>query len=62
MKTLDFHENQPHKIAETICLKCLSRSISVYPAKVSLKDLECSNGHVGYMIKTGQELDGDGMN
>lgn len=50
-------ENLPHEIAELICLKCLNRAIHVYPSSVSLKDLECKCGEVGYLIKTGQTLD-----
>jgi len=61
-KTLDFHDNQPHKIAETICLKCLRRSVTVWPANLWLKSLECSCGEVGFIIKTGQELDDDSRN
>lgn len=49
-------ENQPHEIAELICLKCLNRAIHVYPEKTRLKDLECKCGEIGYLIKTGQSL------
>lgn len=46
----------PHNVAEVICLKCLKRWIAVYPEETPLKDIECTCGEVGYVIKTGQEL------
>ena len=49
-------ENTEHEVAELICLKCLNRWIGVYPLELSLKDIECKCGEVGYVIKTGQTL------
>lgn len=48
--------NLPHSTAEVICLKCLDRWIAVYPSDLWLKKLECENGHIGFVIKTGQEI------
>ncbi len=51
-------ERLPHEVSELICLKCLDRWIGVYPEKTLLKDIECKCGAVGFVIKTGQTLDG----
>lgn len=46
-----------YEIAELMCLKCKSRWIGVYPAKVTLKEIMCEKcKEVGYVIKTGQTL------
>ena len=50
-------ENEPHEVAELICLKCLNRAIHVYPEKVMLKHLQCKCGETGFLIKTGQTLE-----
>lgn len=51
---------QPHIVFEGICLKCLYRAIIVTPAKLLLKDIQCGKcGAVGYVIKTGQELNNE---
>ena len=34
----------------------LKRWIAVYPEETPLKDIECTCGEIGYVIKTGQEL------
>ena len=47
----------PHKVSEVICVKCMKRWIDIRPARLRLKDLECPNGHVGYIIETGEELE-----
>lgn len=52
-------DNQPHEVSEVICLKCLKRWIAVYPEKTLLKQLECKCGEVGYIIKTGQNIEFD---
>lgn len=56
-KIQQFGENLPHEVAELMCVKCCSRWIGVYPSKVLLKDIECTCGHVGFVIKTGQTLE-----
>ncbi len=54
---IDIEANLPHSISEVICLKCLDRWIAVYPNNASnLKKFECKNRHVGFIIKTGQEI------
>lgn len=53
---VDIEKNEPHEVAELMCLKCLSRWIGVYPQSVLLKNMECKCGEVGYIIKTGQTL------
>ena len=50
-------ENEPHEVAELICLKCLNRAIYVYPEKVLMKYLQCKCGETGFLIKTGQTLE-----
>ena len=56
-RLLSFEDNQPHEIAEVICLKCMKRWIGVYPIDTPLKTLECGKcGEIGYVIKTGQTL------
>lgn len=59
LQVIDIAENKPHQVCEVICLKCLKRWIAVYPEKTLLKELECSCGSRGYVIKTGQELEDD---
>ena len=56
MKSIPIEKNLPHNISEVICLKCLKRWIAVYPEETPLKDIECTCGEIGYVIKTGQEL------
>ena len=49
--------NEPHEVAEVICLKCLHRWIGVWNEKTLLKQLQCpSCNDVGYVIKTGQSI------
>lgn len=45
------------EVAELICLKCKRRWIGVYPTTLLLKDIECTCGEKGFVIKTGQSLD-----
>lgn len=53
----DIEEGMPHKVSETICLKCLKRTITVRPEVTKLKQLECSGcGEIGYIIETGEEI------
>lgn len=56
MKIVSIEHNLPHNVAEVVCLKCLRRWIAVYSDETPLRDLECTCGEVGYVIKTGQEL------
>lgn len=57
MQTIkDIEENLPHEVAELICLNCHQRWIGVYPQATPLKNLECTCGVVGMVIKTGQTL------
>ena len=62
MKSIPIEKNLPHNISEVICLKCLKRWIAVYPEETPLKDIECTCGEIGYVIKTGQELFENEMN
>lgn len=52
-------EKMNHEVAEVICLKCLKRWIAVYPQSTLLKDLECTCGEVGFVIKTGQTIENE---
>lgn len=56
MKIRYIEERQPHKISEVICVKCGKRWLAARPETTMLKELECPNGHVGYVIETGEEL------
>lgn len=58
-KVVDIESNMEHEVAELICLKCLDRWIGVYPSTVSLKDIECKCGAIGYVIKTGQTIESE---
>ena len=53
---LYFADSFPHEAAELICLKCFHRWIGVYPETLLLKDIECTCGSVGFVIKTGQTI------
>ena len=55
-QVFEFESNMEHEVAELICLKCLHRWIGVYPSAILLKDIECTCGESGYVIKTGQTL------
>ncbi len=54
---IDIDKILPHRLAETICVKCYQRIISVWPDGVKLKDLECENCGNGYIILTGETID-----
>lgn len=53
----DFEENLPHRVAETVCVKCLHRCITVWPDGTPLKKLECEKCGPGYIILTGEPID-----
>lgn len=53
----DIEANMEHRTCETICVKCFSRQISVYPSSTLLKDLECETCGTGFIIKTGQDIE-----
>lgn len=57
-KVISFEENIPHRVSETICVKCGYRCIDVRPETVRLKSLECGGCHkIGFIIETGQILE-----
>ena len=57
-KVVDIEENEPHCVCEVVDLKCQHRWVAVFPEKTLLKQLECPKcGAVGFVIKTGQDLD-----
>ena len=56
-KIVDINENTPHEVAEVVCLNCYKRWIAVYSTRTLLKDLECTCGCKGKVIKTGQTID-----
>jgi len=53
---VDIDKNQPHKVSEVVCLKCLRRWLAVRQENVKLKSLECPCGETGYVIETGEDL------
>lgn len=53
----NIEEKMPHKVSETICVKCGHRQIDVRPDGTLLKNLECPGcGMTGYIIETGEEI------
>lgn len=46
-------ENLPHRIHEVMCVECKRRWLAVSPVTVLLRDYECSNGHIGFVVATG---------
>jgi hypothetical protein len=54
---INIEKNLPHSVSEVICLKCLERWIAVYPSDLWLNKFHCKNGHIGFVIKTSQDLD-----
>ena len=57
MKIIDIEENMPHKVSETICLKCLHRFVDVRPEGTLLKMLVCPYcGMSGCIIETGEDV------
>ena len=55
---IDINANEPHEVAEVICVRCLYRYIAVMPEFSPLKDLECPKCRKrGGIIKTGQEYE-----
>lgn len=55
----NIEEKMVHEVAELICLKCFNRWIGVYPQKTYLKDIECTCGEIGFVIKTGQTIENE---
>lgn len=51
-----YAKTEKWETCEVICLKCYKRWIACFPQEVLLKELECPEDHVGYVIKTGQSL------
>ena len=62
MSVTNIEEKHKHEVSELICLKCLHRWVGVYPLSTPLKNLECTCGEVGYVIKTGQTIEEPDIN
>ena len=59
-KVVEIEANEPHCVCEVVDLKCKHRWIAVFPEKTLLKQLECPKcGAVGFVVKTGQDLEDD---
>ena len=56
---INIDDHLPHITSVVICLKCLNRWIAVRPVKTKLSDLECANCGQGYVIETGEIIDGE---
>jgi nitrite reductase/ring-hydroxylating ferredoxin subunit len=54
---IDISEGLPHKVSEVICIKCGERWLAVRPEGTLLKELECPNHHVGFVIETGEDME-----
>ncbi len=59
-KIIPMEANKPHKVSEVICVRCGRRWIDVRPADLLLKPLERPNGHIGFAIATGEEIEEKG--
>jgi hypothetical protein len=46
-----------YELDEIICVKCGRRWIAARPEGTLLKHLECPEGHVGFAILTGEDID-----
>lgn len=44
------------KVSELICVNCGKRFIGWRPKGLKLKDIECEDCGVGFIIETGEEL------
>jgi hypothetical protein len=53
-KVINFEESLPHKVSEVICVKCGKRWTAARPEKTLLKNIECPDGHIGFVIETGE--------
>lgn len=57
---VDFESHLPHEVKELICIECKHRFIDVSPCGLVLKDMVCPEcGKAGYLICTGQDLEGE---
>jgi hypothetical protein len=54
----DISEGRPHKVSEVICVKCGERWLAIRPEKTLLKDMECPKHHIGFVIETGEIIEG----
>lgn len=53
----DDKEDEPHLVAELMCVRCFKRWIGVFHYQTAYKDIECPQCHQqGYVIGTGQPL------
>lgn len=60
---INIEENLPHKVSETICLRCFKRWIAVRPTSVLLKDMDCPYcKRTGLVIETREIIQGDDYN
>lgn len=48
--------DQPHEVAELMCVHCKARWIAVFPEATALYQIQCKCGERGFVIKTGQTL------
>ena len=56
----EFDDYIPHEVKELICIGCKYRFIDVSPCGLVLKDMVCPEcGKTGYLICTGQDLEGE---
>lgn len=56
-KVIDITSKVSHEVSEVVCLKCLTRWISVRPFNTRLVELECPGcSEIGFVIETGEEI------
>lgn len=50
-------KNIEYITSELICIKCYKRAIIYRPNTVLLKNIECKNCGIGFIVETGEELE-----
>lgn len=59
-RVINLDEMRPHRVAETICVQCRKRVVSVWPDGTPLARLVCSGcGMSGFVILTGEPIPDD---
>lgn len=55
-RIVPFHRVEEYEVAEVMCVACFARMVTPLPKNTILASLKCPNGHIGGIIKTGQNL------
>lgn len=54
---INLDDQRPHVVQEVVCIKCHKRWIACAPVDLLLKDYECPNKDIGFVIKAGQIME-----